>query len=86
MKASFLDDAVEDALLSMKEQEILLPNPIDVWYTEEEWTVVERFHRLRVRKDGKMGIMNDRYPFIRLNFLGIDVNLAPEPKYIETIH
>lgn len=86
MKPSLLDDSVEDALISMKEEGFLLPNPIEVWYTEEEWTSVERFHRLRVRKDGKMGIMNDRYPFIRMNFLGIDVKLAPEPKYIETIH
>jgi len=86
MKASFLDDAVEDALLSLKEQDVILPPVIDVWYSEEEWSNVERFHRLRVRKDGKMGILPDRYPFIHMNFLGIDVKLAPEPKYTETIH
>lgn len=82
---SYLEAAIEDALISMKEQDVILPPSIDVWYTEEEWVAIERFHRLKLRKDGKMGIINDRYPFIRLNFLGIDVRLAPEPKYVETI-
>jgi len=86
MKASFLDDAVEDALISLKEQDILLPKHVYVWYTDEEWSNVEKFYRLRVRKDGKIGILPDRYLFIHLNFMGIDVTLAPEPKHTETIH
>lgn len=85
MSKSFLEDAVEDAIVSMVEQEIVLPSTIDVWYTEEEWVSVEAFHRLRIRTDRKLGIQKDRYPFIRMQVLGLAVNLAPEPKYVETI-
>lgn len=83
--STFLEDAVEDAIFSLSEQSFILPATIDIWYSEEEWVAVERFHRLRLRKDAKIGISNDRYPFIRLHILGINVNLFPEPKPIETI-
>ena len=87
MTTSFLEEAIEDAIFSMSEQNWLIPSTIPVWYSEEEYSNIERFHRLRVRKDGKLGILNDRYPFIRLSILGININIFPEiPPAPETIH
>jgi hypothetical protein len=83
---SFLEEAVEDAIMSMAESNVIVPTCIDVYYTEAEWEGIERFHRLRIRKDRKMGITKDRWPFIRLRVLGISVNLMPDPKLLESIH
>jgi hypothetical protein len=81
-----LEDAVEDAVISLAEQGTPLPSVLNIWYPEVEWPVIERFHRLRIRKDRKIGVLKDRFPFIRTQVLGISVSLMPEPKYIETIH
>lgn len=83
---SFLDEAIEDAVISMSEDGIVPPSNINIFFSEKEWVGIERFHRLRKRRDGKLGIIKDRYPFIRIHVLGIAVNLFPEPKHIETVH
>jgi hypothetical protein len=82
---TYLEESIEDAIMSMAEDNWVLPKELNIWYTEEEWVAIERFHRLRLRKDLKMGIVKDRFPFIRLKCLGINVNLFPEPKYTDTI-
>lgn len=86
MADSFLQEIVEDAIMSMAEDGIVSPKVIDIYYPESEWVGIERYHRLRLRKDGKIGIIKDRYPFIRLQALGIAVNLYPEPENPESVH
>lgn len=87
-RITFVEDAVEDAIVSLVEQGTTLPQSLDVWYTEEEWVAVERLHRLKINPQRKLVLVADRYPFIRTQVLGVSVNLAPEPKYehVETIH
>lgn len=85
-RVTFVDDAVEDAIISLIEQEVVLPDHIDVWYPEAEWALVEKLHRLKINQDRKLVLVKDRYPFIRVQILGITVNLAPGPNYTETIH
>lgn len=90
MSISFLESAVEDAVISISEDcyfaDSRVPQVIDVFFTADEWVAVERFHRLRVEKSGKTRLTDDRYPFIRLNVVGVAVNLFPEPKPVETVH
>jgi hypothetical protein len=77
IKTSLLEDAVEDALVSILESDGKLLQFIPVRYTEEEWAAVERFHRLRTNKDGKIGLTKDRWPFIQLHALNVTVRLEP---------
>lgn len=84
--SSFLEDAVEDAIVAMAEQNIALPSAISVYFTPKEWEAVERFHRLKIRSDGKLGISKDRWPFVVLKVLGISVRLSPEPTEMSFIH
>jgi len=75
---SFFEDAVEDAIVSLVETGAKLPQHLDILYTEAEWVAVERFHRLKVKKDRSLGMVADRYPFVRLQVLGISVFLGPK--------
>lgn len=89
IKTSLLEDAVEDALITMLEEGHRLPDIIDVHYDEAEWERVERFHRLRhSAKSGKIGLLKDRFPFVRMKSMNINVNLMPynPTKTPETIH
>jgi len=84
---TFLEEAIEDALMSLSEDGFGLPKSIDIVYSEEEYEKVERFHRLRyIKSKGRMGITKDRWPFIRLQLLGVSVNVIPEPKPLNSIH
>ena len=83
---SFLEDAVEDAVVAMVEQGIALPAELPVYFAPAEWEAIERFHRLRLRKDGKMGITKDHWPFVVVQVLGITVRLSPEPTEMSFIH
>lgn len=88
MKTSPLQDAVEDALVSMLEEDGKLPQYIPVRYTPEEWVAIERFHRLRTTKTGKPGLTKDRWPFIQVHSLNVTVRLEPFNPTVEpvTIH
>lgn len=88
---SQLEDAVEDAILQLAESGTVLPPKLTVRFTDKEWELVERFHRLRI-VDEKPVFVEDRYPFVDLTVLGIDVRLTPfnplkdELSSLETIH
>jgi hypothetical protein len=88
IKSSLLEDAVEDALITMLEEGHILPDTVDIHYDENEWEKVERFHRLRTTKSGKIGLLKDRFPFVRMKPMNINVNLMPynPTKKAETIH
>lgn len=86
---TFLEDAIEDALITMLEEGHRLPSTIDVHYTEAEYELIEKYHRLRVKKsNGKLGLLKDRFPFIRTKLMNINVNVMPfnPAAQPETIH
>lgn len=78
-----LEDAVEDALSSLLESDMIPPETINVFYTAEEWKLIEAFYCLRV-ENGKLRQSKDRYPLIRLKMFGVYVNLQPEPMELPT--
>lgn len=92
MTTDFLVEVVEDTVVSMAEFGARLPSYIPVRYTEAEWELVERLHRLSVTTTEKFGstvkFSDDRYPFVEVKVLGIRVRLYPDKpaKQKETIH
>lgn len=85
VRTSLLEDAVEDAIMSMAENNEVVPGKLEITYPAEEYKLIEKFHRFRVLESGKRGFTKDTWPFIRLHVLGIDVTISPEVEY-KTIH
>lgn len=85
VRTSLLTDAVEDAIMSMAENNEIVPLRVDIFYSAEEYELIEKFHRFRVKDDGKRVLTKEVWPLIRLHVLGIDVTISPEVEY-NTIH
>ena len=80
VKSSLLYDAIEDAVMSIAEANEVAPTTINIYYPNEEFEIVEKFHRFRVKADGTKVLTAERWPVIRLKVLGIEVNIYPEPE------
>jgi hypothetical protein len=85
VKSSLLYDAIEDAIMSIAEANEVCPTTINIHYPKDEFEVIEKFHRFRVKADGTKGLTAERWPVIRLKVLGIDVNIHPEPEQKDTL-
>lgn len=67
---------MSDAVVAMVEKGVVLPQRLTVRYTEKEWEAVERFHRMYF-VNGEAALKPDRYPFVDLLVLGIEIRLMP---------
>lgn len=77
-----LEECVEDEIISMAESgELPQTQTINVHFSEKEWEKVERFHRFRPKT---RSFSRDRWPFIRMKALGINVNLLPVGESTQT--